>query len=208
MTPHLTESDADCRFLETPLSEADVRGLRVGDLVRLSGQLVTARDAVHHHLYHGGVPPCDLQGAVVYHCGPIVVRRRDGWELRAAGPTTSIREAPYMADLIERFGLRAIIGKGGMGERTAEALAKHGCVYLHAVGGAAQALAANVCEVEAVYGYERFGAPEAVWQLNIRDFPALVTMDAHGGSLHSRVLERSRHALVHSLTETRKLGTT
>ncbi len=179
------------RHLSLPLAEQTVRSLVVGDLVCLSGALFTARDAVHHFLAGGGTPPCDLSGAVIYHCGPVVVREDGRWRVTAAGPTTSIREEPYMAGLIARFGLRAVIGKGGMGQDTLQACGRHGCVYLHAIGGAAQVLAARVAAVDNVYLREEFGDPEAVWELQVTEFPALVTMDTHGCSLHDEVAAAS-----------------
>lgn len=192
-------SGGACRLLSLPAAVDDVRALRIGDAVSLTGRVFTGRDAVHRHLASGGTLDCDLRGGVIYHCGPVVVREGNDWRVRAAGPTTSEREEPYMAELIRRFGLRAVIGKGGMGESTLSAMRETGCVYLHAVGGAAQVLAANIEEVEAVYGYEQFGAPEAVWQLRVRDFPVVVTMDSHGRSLHDAVAETSRQALEHLL---------
>lgn len=180
--------------LELPLDEAAVRRLALGDLVELTGTIFTARDAVHHYLAGGGVCPCDLRNAVIYHCGPVVVGQGSGWRVTAAGPTTSSREEPYMAALIARYALRGVIGKGGMGEATRQACAAHGCLYLHAVGGAAQVLADAIREVRGVHLLERFGAPEAMWELRVEGFPAVVTMDAHGNSLHDAVLARSRAA--------------
>ena len=180
--------------LTLPLDEAAVRQEAVGELVLLSGTVFTARDAVHHYLADGGACPCDLRNAVIYHCGPVVVRQGAGWRVTAAGPTTSRREEPYMATLISRYGIRGVIGKGGMGESTRQACREFGCLYLHAVGGAAQVLADAIREVRAVHLLERFGAPEAMWELLVEDFPAVVTMDAHGRSLHDEVLTRSRAA--------------
>lgn len=173
--------------LRLPLDADAVHRLHAGDAVRLSGVLFTGRDAVHHYLAGGGRPPCDLRGAVLFHCGPVTVRHEGRWRVTAAGPTTSAREEPYMAAIIERYGLRGIIGKGGMGARTLAACQEHGCVYFHAVGGAAQVLAACVREVRGVHLREEFGEPEAVWELEVGDFPAVVTMDAHGVSLHAQV---------------------
>ncbi|MBT3376144.1 MAG: hypothetical protein HN742_07315 [Lentisphaerae bacterium] len=180
--------------LQLPLSEEAVRGLSVGDLVSLTGRLVTGRDAVHHHLFGGARPPCDLTGTAVYHCGPVTVMEDGGWHVMAAGPTTSIREEPYMAGIIARFALRAVIGKGGMGPQTLAACGAHGCVYLHAVGGAAQILAQAIERVIAVHWEETFGLPEAIWELEVKDFPALVTMDTHGQSLHEDVGTASQAA--------------
>ena len=186
--------------LDMPLDEAVVRSLRVGDAVLLSGVLFTGRDAVHAYLAGGGTPPCALDGATIYHCGPVVMQDGNGWRITAAGPTTSAREEPYMATLVERFGLRGIIGKGGMGPRTLAACAAHGCAYFHAVGGAAQVLAGAIDAVRGVYLLERFGAPEAIWELQVASFPAVVTMDACGNSLHDTVKTQSTQRLAHLLT--------
>ncbi len=178
--------------LELPTSAAAVRRLTAGDFVRLSGHIFTARDAAHRYLAEGGAAPCVLQGAVIYHCGPVVIKNpHGGWTVTAAGPTTSIREEPYMAEIIEKFGIRGIIGKGGMGTRTLAACQQFGCVYLHAVGGAAQVLATAIECVNNVWFEEEFGAPEAIWDLTVHDFPALVTMDARGNSLHAQVADES-----------------
>lgn len=184
--------------LHTPLDEALVRSLRIGDQVLLSGRIHTARDAAHKYLASEGTSPAtlpaglELQGGVLYHCGPVMVRDDGGsWRVTAAGPTTSAREEPYQGEVLRRYGVRAIIGKGGMGDATRRALAECGAVYLSAVGGAAQVLAASVQRVEDVYFLEEFGSPEAMWSLFVHDFPAVVTMDSTGESLHDRVLRQS-----------------
>ena len=184
--------------LQTPLDEALVRSLRIGDQVLLSGRIHTARDAAHKYLASEGTSPAtlpaglELQGGVLYHCGPVMVRDDGGsWRVTAAGPTTSAREEPYQGEVLRRYGVRAIIGKGGMGDATRRALAECGAVYLSAVGGAAQVLAASVQRVEDVYFLEEFGSPEAMWSLFVHDFPAVVTMDSTGESLHDRVLRQS-----------------
>ena len=176
------------RVLTAPIDDATIRSLHVGDVVLVSGRVFTGRDAVHAHLVKHE-PPVDLRGSVLYHCGPVVVRDGDGWRVTAAGPTTSIREEPYQADIIGRYGVRAVIGKGGMGARTLAALQEHGAVYLNAIGGAAQFYARRITGVDDVSLLE-FGTPEAMWHLRVDDFPAIVTMDAHGNSLH-RDVERS-----------------
>jgi fumarate hydratase class I len=175
--------------LRTPLSEADVRALKVGDVVLVSGRMFTGRDAVHAHLMKHD-PPVDLRGSVLYHCGPVVVKDREGWRVTAAGPTTSIREEPYQGDIIRKYGVRAVVGKGGMGAKTLAALQAHGAVYLNAIGGAAQFYARAITRVEDVSLLE-FGTPEAMWHLTVQDFPAIVTMDAHGNSLHKDVEQES-----------------
>ncbi|HEX9614805.1 MAG TPA: FumA C-terminus/TtdB family hydratase beta subunit [Bacteroidota bacterium] len=171
--------------LETPISEVQVRALKVGDVVLLNGILHTGRDALHHHLTRHE-SPVPLDGAALYHCGPVALKKGDGWFMNAAGPTTSIREEPYQADVIRKFGIRAVIGKGGMGSRTLAALKECGAVYLNAIGGAAQYYAQCIVRVEGVHFLE-FGVPEAMWHVRVKDFPAIVTMDAHGNSLHADV---------------------
>ncbi len=179
--------------LQSPLSEEQVRSLKVGDVVLVSGRAYTGRDAVHAHLMKHD-PPVDLRGAVLYHCGPVVVKEGDGWRITAAGPTTSIREEPYQADVIKRYGVRAVIGKGGMGAKTLAALKESGAVYLNAIGGAAQFYARTITSVDGVSLME-FGTPEAMWHLTVKDFPAIVTMDAHGNSLHRDVERESAREL-------------
>ncbi len=178
-----------------PYTEEQIRTLKVGDMVGITGLVYTGRDAVHKFLHDGGKPPVDLANQIIYHCGPVVIKEKGKWVVKAAGPTTSIREEPYQGDIIEKFSLRAIIGKGGMGAKTLEACRKAGCVYLHAIGGAAQVLAECVTNVEGVYFEEKFGSPEAIWAFRVKDFPAVVTMDSHGNSLHAAVLEQSKERL-------------
>ncbi|MEQ1572901.1 MAG: FumA C-terminus/TtdB family hydratase beta subunit [Vicinamibacterales bacterium] len=179
--------------LQTPISEAQVRELKVGDIVLLSGRAYTGRDAVHHHLM-SHEPPVDLRGGVIYHCGPVVAKDGNGWRITAAGPTTSIREEPYQADVITRYGVRAVIGKGGMGAKTLGALQAAGAVYLNAIGGAAQFYARAIQGVAGVSWLE-FGTPEAMWHLDVKEFPAIVTMDAHGNSLHKDIEQQSAKEL-------------
>jgi fumarate hydratase class I len=179
--------------LTPPLDAATVRSLKVGDVVLITGPMYTGRDAVHAHLMKHA-PPVDLTGAVLYHCGPVALHEADGWRITAAGPTTSIREEPYQADIIRRYGVRAVVGKGGMGRRTLQALEDAGAVYLNAIGGAAQFYARCIERVDGVSLME-FGIPEAMWHLSVREFPAIVTMDAHGGSLHAEVEASSGVAL-------------
>ncbi|HJZ71155.1 MAG TPA: FumA C-terminus/TtdB family hydratase beta subunit [Vicinamibacterales bacterium] len=175
--------------LQSPLTDQDVRALRVGDVVMISGRMFTGRDAVHSHLMKHD-PPVDLRGSVLYHCGPVVVKEGGGWRVTAAGPTTSIREEPYQGEIIKRYGVRAVIGKGGMGAKTLAALKEHGAVYLNAIGGAAQFYAQSIKGVDGVSLLE-FGTPEAMWHLSVEEFPAIVTMDAHGNSLHKDIEQES-----------------
>ncbi|SHE51564.1 fumarase, class I, homodimeric [Seinonella peptonophila] len=174
------------KVLTTPLSEKEVRELKVGDVVIINGLIHTGRDALHKYLMDHD-SPVDLTNGVLYHCGPVMLKDDDGnWVVKAAGPTTSIREEPYQADIIKKFGLRAIIGKGGMGAKTLQGLKEHGAVYLNAIGGAAQYYADCMETVEGV-DFAEFGIPEAMWHLRVQGFAAIVTMDAHGNSLHKDV---------------------
>jgi fumarate hydratase class I len=189
-------------LLTTPVSEAAVRALKVGEAVEITGTLYTGRDAVHKYLAKGGAlpPGLDLRGALIYHCGPVVIKDEAGrWKVVAAGPTTSAREEPYQGDILRRFGVRGVIGKGGMGARTLAACQEAGAVYLHAVGGAAQVLAEHIKAVRGVYFLEEFGSPEAIWEFEVERFPAVVTMDAHGHSLHAQVFAASQAALARRL---------
>jgi len=190
--------------LAAPFTEEKIRALKVGDMVEITGVVFTGRDAVHKWLHEGHeLPvsfPAGFKGGIIYHCGPVVMKKKGKWIVTAAGPTTSIREEPYQAGIIEKFGLKAVIGKGGMGEKTRQACQKFGCVYLHAVGGAAQVLAEAIQEVEDVYGLEQFGSPEAIWQLRIVKFPVVVTIDSHGQSLHKDVDAHSSTKLSELMT--------
>jgi len=184
--------------LTTPFTEAKIRALKVGDEVEITGVLFTGRDAVHKYLHDGGAlpPGVSLRDSILYHCGPVVLKDEAGrWKVVAAGPTTSAREEPYQGAIIKQFGLRAVIGKGGMGERTLAACKEAGCVYLHAIGGAAQVLAECIKSVRNVYFMEEFGSPEAIWELEVERFPVVVTMDSHGQSLHREVFAASEAAL-------------
>ena len=184
--------------LSFPFTEEKIRALKVGDEVLISGVVFTGRDAVHKYLHDGGAlpPGVNLRDGIIYHCGPVMMPQDDGsYKCTAAGPTTSIREEPYQGQIIRDFGVRAVIGKGGMGDRTLAACQEHGCVYLHAIGGAAQVLAECIQRVRNVYFLKEFGSPEAIWELEVENFPAVVTMDAHGNSLHRDVFAASQAEL-------------
>src|SRR5579862_8597479 len=172
-------------ILRPPITEEQVRALKVGDVVLITGEMFTGRDAVHAHLMKN-LPPVDMRGSVLYHCGPVMLKQGDQWTVKAAGPTTSSREEPYQADIIRNYGVRAVIGKGGMGKKTLAALKESGAVYLNAIGGAAQYYARAIEKVLGVHFME-FGIPEAMWHLQVNNFVAIVTMDAHGHSLHADV---------------------
>ena len=184
--------------LTTPITKEQVRGLKVGEQVCISGVMHTGRDVVHKYLHEGGELPggVNLEGGIIYHCGPVVVKSDNGdWQVTAAGPTTSIREEPYQADIMKKFGVRGVIGKGGMGKSTLAGCKENGGVYLHSVGGAAQVMAEHITKVRNVYFLEEFGSPEAIWELEVNMFPAVVTMDSHGQSLHEKVAAASHTAL-------------
>ncbi|MCM3359926.1 fumarate hydratase [Psychrobacillus sp. MER TA 171] len=180
--------------LSAPITEEQIRSLQVGDVVSITGRMYTGRDAIHHHLMSHDAP-VDLDGHIIYHCGPVMQKDEAGkWHVRAAGPTTSIREEPYQGDIMKKFGIRAVIGKGGMGPKTLAALHEHGGVYLNAIGGAAQYYADCIKDVEGVDLME-FGIPEAMWHLRVENFTAVVTMDSHGNSLHADVDKSSLEKL-------------
>ena len=195
--PDLTLPAAEVVRLRTPLADADIRKLKVGDVVLLDGVVYTGRDAVHKYLHDGGELEV-IRNGIIYHCGPVVLKSDGEFRVVAAGPTTSIREEPYQADIIQRFGIKAVIGKGGMGSKTQKACQDYGCVYLHGIGGAAQIYAQCVQRVISVR-LEQFGSPEAVWELEVRNFPAVVTIDSHGNNLQQVITDRSRELLAAAL---------
>lgn len=180
--------------IQLPVSEADIRKLKIGDEVLLSGVMVTARDMAHKLMVEEKpdfLRPL-LENSVIYHCGPVVKQNESGeWTFVAAGPTTSSREEPYQADVIDEYKVRGVIGKGGMGAGTLAGLEKTGAVYFHAVGGLGTLLAQRVVRVKDVHKLDEFGSPEAFWVIEVKDFPVVVTMDSHGNSLHNQVREVS-----------------
>jgi fumarate hydratase class I len=181
--------------LDYPFKREDIKDLKVGDMVLISGKMYTGRDAVHHRIHNGTKPPVDLQNQIIYHCGPVVIEKKDGtFEVKAAGPTTSIREEPYQWEVMRDYGIVGVIGKGGMGPKTLKGCADYGCVYFHAIGGAAQVLAEKIESVDNVY-WRDLGSPEAIWELTVKEFPVVVTMDSHGNSLHAKVAESSEAIL-------------
>jgi fumarate hydratase class I len=194
--------------LSLPTTDAEIAKLKVGDQVLLSGTMITGRDAAHHYIIENFVkrePPESerqmhetlkrvLNGNVIYHCGPVVAKENGKYRFVAAGPTTSIREEPYEHLVIEKFQVKGVIGKGGMGAQTLEACKKFKAVYFHAIGGAATLIAQSVKEVLDVYKLD-LGVPEAMWLIRVEDFPVVVTMDSHGGSLHAEIEAQSKQKL-------------
>jgi len=180
--------------IKLPVSEEEIRKLKAGDEVSITGVMITARDAAHKYLVEtdGADVRELLKDSMIYHCGPVVKKDGDKYSFVAAGPTTSIREEPYEGTVIESYSVRGVIGKGGMGQDTLKACGEHGCVYLSAVGGLATTLARSVVEVLDVHKLEEFGVPEAMWVIRVENFPAVVTMDSHGNSIHDDI-ERLSH---------------
>ena len=197
--------------ITTPISDDVIRDLTVGDAVALSGMMVTGRDAVHKWLIETFIkktraPQGDdlqvyeelkkiLNGSIIYHCGP-VVSGLDTKEYKfvAAGPTTSIREEPYQADVMKHFNIKGVIGKGGMGAKTLKGCEETPAVYFPAIGGAASYIAQTVTKVHGVFKLD-FGVPEAIWVIEVKEFPVVVTMDSHGGSQHAVVEASSKKVL-------------
>jgi fumarate hydratase class I len=187
------------RHLHYPFTLDQIKGLRAGQFVAVSGLVFTARDRVHKYLFDGGKCPADLKDGAIYHCGPVMLRKEGAWVVCAAGPTTSTREEPYLPRLVKDGGVRVIIGKGSLG-RTSEATCKqNGCVYLHAVGGAAQILAEKVVAVKGAHFVREFGLTEAMWELELKDFPAIVAIDAQGRNLLRCTQSGSRRVLARLL---------
>lgn len=194
--------------LTTPISDDDIKKLSVGDTVLLSGVMITGRDAAHKWIEDNFIHPTKeptiedqkifeeikliLNGGLIYHCGPVVAGlETKEYRFVAAGPTTSIREEPYQADVMRLFNLKGVIGKGGMADKTLKACQKVPAVYFHAIGGAAAFIAERITEVIGVYKLD-FGVPEALWVIRADKLPVVVTMDSHGTSLHDTVRENSK----------------
>lgn len=175
--------------LKTPLSQNDILKLKTGDKVLLSGAIFTARDRAHLFLLKNKFEA--INGSVIYHCGPVIKKENCAWKVIAAGPTTSARLSAYAPQLIEKYGVKAIIGKGGMDKSVLNAL-KGSAVYLSAVGGAGAVCANAVKKVKNAYGLEEFGMAEAIWEFEVKNFPLIVTMDARSHSLYEKVYKKSK----------------
>lgn len=175
--------------LKTPISSDETADLRIGDIVYISGTIYTARDSAHKRMVEEG-SPVDISGAVIFHAGPIIRKSGDEYEMVAVGPTTSTRMNPYEPQVIE-MGAGLIVGKGGMDENTKNALIKNKKAYLAAVGGCAALYVKSVKRINNVHWLD-LGVPEAVWELEVREFgPLIVTMDSVGGNLYEEVKKRS-----------------
>ena len=188
--------------MTSPFTLGDIAALRAGDPVALSGLIHTGRDRFHKHLFETGESRVDLHDGAIFHCGPIVAPGTADsapWRVIAAGPTTSIREEPYMPRIIAKHGLRVIIGKGGMGEKTIAACREYGCVYLQAVGGAAALIARCVKRVAAVNYLDEFGATEAVWTLEVENLETICAIDTFGSSLHKNIRDSSAKRLAETI---------
>jgi len=175
----------------TPVSETDVRKPNIGDTVYVSGTMITARDQAHRraleHIKTGKPIPVDFEGGVIFHCGPIAVKEKEQWRIVAAGPTTSTRMEAYEAEFIEKMKPKIIVGKAGMGAKTAEAARKFGAIYCDFTGGAAVLASQKIRAVKGVEWYD-LGMPEALWILEVEEFgPMTVTIDSHGKNLHDIV---------------------
>ena len=177
--------------LTYPFQEKDIRALKAGEAVSITGRIYTGRDKFHKFFAEGGKVPVDFRDGALYHCGPVSVKAGGSWKIVAAGPTTSVRENPYEPDFIAKSGVRIIIGKGGMDAKTLAVMKKYGCVYVQAVGGGGAVYADAIKEVPGVSLLEEFGAAEAVWHFDVVDFRGVVAMDAHGVSLFDKVRETS-----------------
>jgi fumarate hydratase subunit beta len=205
------------RKIPIPINDETILSLKVGEPVSLTGVMITGRDVVHKWLIETFIkksrPPQgdDLQvyealkpvlaGGIIYHCGPVVAGLdTKQYKFVAAGPTTSIREEPYQADVMNHFNLKGVIGKGGMGAKTLKGCQEVPGVYFHAIGGAATFIAQSVTRVVGVHKLD-FGVPEAIWVIEVSDFPAVVTMDAHGQSLHQVVENDSARVLAELLAK-------
>lgn len=199
------------REVKLPISDEDVRSLKVGEPILLSGVMLTGRDAVHKWMIdtfirnnktpteddlevYEAIKPLLNQG-VIYHCGPVVTGLETGdYKFVAAGPTTSIREEPYQGEVMAHFNIKGVIGKGGMGDKTLAACQEVPGVYMHAIGGAATLIAQSVKQVLGVYKLD-LGVPEAIWVIEVEKFPVVVTMDANGNSLHKNIQSSSKEIL-------------
>jgi fumarate hydratase class I len=178
--------------LKTPIKEEDVRKLKIGDIVTITGEIICARDMAHKYYFENidkKITP-SFENAIIYHCGPLAEKTKNGYNIISAGPTTSIRMSRYLPALIEKYKIKLIIGKGGLDKSILPVLSKFGCVYLSIIGGLGATIADKIIKVEDV-SFLEFGMAEAVWKLLALKMPAIVTMDTHNKSMHEKILEDS-----------------
>ncbi|AHF80950.1 FumA C-terminus/TtdB family hydratase beta subunit [Thermococcus paralvinellae] len=171
--------------LKVPLSEKDVLKLKTGDIVHLSGIIYTARDLAHRkiiELAKRDELPFNLEGTVIYHCGPVVRKNEGEFEIVSAGPTTSARMNYYLDEILS-LGVKGVIGKGGMNP---EPFKRHKAVYFAFTGGAGSLAAKSIKRILDVYWLDELGIPEAVWVLEVEKFPLLVAIDSHGNSIYKK----------------------
>jgi len=174
--------------LNLPANSDDIKKLRVGDIVYVSGKLFTARDEAHHMMLEKNEIPFDPSTMGLYHCGPLMKKIDDAWEVVSAGPTTSSRMELFEDKFIEKFRINLIIGKGGMGKNTQKALQKYICVYMSYTGGVGALAADKVEEVENVHWLDELGMPEAIWIMKVKEFgPLVVALDSHGNSIYNMI---------------------
>ncbi len=193
------------KILKTPLDPDEVKSLKVNEPFKITGKIFTARDAAHEKLLglaeEGKEAPLKLKDYPCFHCGPVMKKENDTWHVVSAGPTTSIRMEIFEDKFMDEFGTKIFIGKGGMGEKTSEALQEHGAVYAQFTGGAGSLMAGSVEKVEDVHFLDELGVPEAVWVLRVNEFgPLLVTMDSQGESIHRDVSEEVQKNLDRELS--------
>ena len=170
-----------------PLNTDEIKKLRVGDILYVSGIFFTARDEAHHIMLQKNSLPFDPSEMALYHCGPLMKKTKNKWQVVSAGPTTSSRMEIFEDKFIEKHGIKLIIGKGGMGDRTQKALKKHNAIYTAYTGGAGALAADKIKEVQGVHWLDELGMPEAVWIFKVKDFgPLVVAMDSHGKSIYKK----------------------
>jgi len=174
--------------IKIPASKEEIKKLKIGDIVYITGKIFTARDEAHHMMLEKEKIPFDPSEMALYHCGPLMKKEKDKWQVVSAGPTTSSRMEIFEDKFIEKFGINVIIGKGGMGERTEKALQKFTGVYTAYTGGAGALAADKVEDVLGVYWLEELGMPEAAWIFKVKEFgPLVVAIDSHGKSIYKEL---------------------
>jgi len=174
--------------LSLPLNENDVKKLKIRDVLYISGFVFTARDEAHLTMLEKDKIPFDPSVMGLFHCGPLMKKIKDNWEVVSAGPTTSSRMEIFEDKFIEKFGIKLIIGKGGMGKDTQKALQKYICIYTSYTGGAGALAAEKVEEVKDVFWLDKLGMPESVWILKVKEFgPLIVSMDSNGRSIYDEI---------------------